>query len=229
MGGRKAIDIEGRRFGRLLVLKRLPRSEIPKGEVQWHCVCDCGNRIIALSHNLRDGNTKSCGCLNDDKRRSRALDLEGKRSGRLVALSIAPTPRGHNKWWLCRCDCGNTKVVRGDRFARQETISCGCAVSLGKPVIRPLAIRQESATKTKRAKGRATPEEIADLLVKQHSCCANCTTPITLETCHRDHIIPVSRGGLNVIANIQLLCIPCNRRKYNKMPWEFALEQGRLV
>jgi HNH endonuclease len=30
---------------------------------------------------------------------------------------------------------------------------------------------------------------------------------------HFDHVIPVSRGGANTVANIQLLCGPCNRTK----------------
>jgi 5-methylcytosine-specific restriction endonuclease McrA len=33
---------------------------------------------------------------------------------------------------------------------------------------------------------------------------------------HFDHIIPVSRGGANTVANIQLLCGPCNRAKSAK-------------
>jgi hypothetical protein len=34
---------------------------------------------------------------------------------------------------------------------------------------------------------------------------------------HFDHVIPVSRGGANTVANIQLLCGPCNRAKAAKM------------
>lgn len=30
---------------------------------------------------------------------------------------------------------------------------------------------------------------------------------------HYDHVVPWSRGGTNTVANIQLLCGPCNRRK----------------
>jgi hypothetical protein len=33
------------------------------------------------------------------------------------------------------------------------------------------------------------------------------------EELHFDHVIPVSRGGANTVANIQLLCAPCNRTK----------------
>jgi hypothetical protein len=33
------------------------------------------------------------------------------------------------------------------------------------------------------------------------------------EELHLDHVVPWSKGGANTVANIQLLCGPCNRRK----------------
>ena len=30
-------------------------------------------------------------------------------------------------YWLCRCDCGSSKVVRGEHLTSGRTISCGCS------------------------------------------------------------------------------------------------------
>ena len=32
------------------------------GSAQWECICDCGEKSLASSKNLRSGDTKSCGC-----------------------------------------------------------------------------------------------------------------------------------------------------------------------
>lgn len=39
----------------------------------------------------------------------------------------------------------------------------------------------------------------------------------SVQQLHFDHVIPVSRGGANTVANIQLLCGPCNRAKAAKI------------
>lgn len=33
-----------------------------------------------------------------------------------------------------------------------------------------------------------------------------------------DHILPVSKGGGNELSNLQTLCKPCNREKFDKVP-----------
>jgi 5-methylcytosine-specific restriction endonuclease McrA len=40
--------------------------------------------------------------------------------------------------------------------------------------------------------------------------CRQCGSTAQL---HFDHVIPISRGGANTLANIQLLCGACNRAK----------------
>jgi len=43
------------------------------------------------------------------------------------------------------------------------------------------------------------------------------------EALTRDHVIPLSRGGLNVWQNVVTACSPCNTRKANHMPTEIGM------
>lgn len=54
-------DIISQKFGRLLVVNEHNKNNI--GCIQWLCKCDCGNEAIVVGTNLRNGHTKSCGCL----------------------------------------------------------------------------------------------------------------------------------------------------------------------
>lgn len=228
----KLIDISGQRFGRLVVSTRAPNTT---GDARWHCICDCGSEIIAWSRNLRTGNTPSCGCIKREDKPLRQADLTGQRFGRLQALVLAPRSRPGNREWLCMCDCGVEKLVRSDRLRSGETISCGCAVE-HRTSLRPQRVQAVSAAQKQTRKalllnvgGRFTADQIDDLHAKQREKCANCRANICPKTYHRDHRVALSRGGTNDISNIQLLCIPCNRRKYNKDPIEFAQAEGRLL
>lgn len=49
------------RYGKLTVLRLAKIS--PKGFMIWECLCDCGNKYEAVGTRLRNGATKSCGCL----------------------------------------------------------------------------------------------------------------------------------------------------------------------
>lgn len=68
----KLIDLTGRRFGRLTVLERVgtyknendPCIAMPT----WRCRCDCGEETVVIGNNLRQGMTRSCGCLRRDRR-----------------------------------------------------------------------------------------------------------------------------------------------------------------
>lgn len=64
----KLIDLTGQRFGRLIVLQRAENKIHPSGQAatSWFCICNCGNTTIATSSDLKKGNVKSCGCLQDE-------------------------------------------------------------------------------------------------------------------------------------------------------------------
>ena len=64
MSSRMAFQV-GDRFGELVILRQDGVHKKPCGttERRWLCKCDCGNEVSVLGHNLKSGNTKSCGCL----------------------------------------------------------------------------------------------------------------------------------------------------------------------
>ena len=43
------------------------------------------------------------------------------------------------------------------------------------------------------------------------------------EALTRDHVVPISRGGLNVWGNVVTACSPCNTRKANHLPSEIGM------
>lgn len=63
--GERYKDIAGMRFGKLVAINPV-RSESNEGKI-WLCECDCGNTIEVSAKRLLCGNTKSCGCLKDEK------------------------------------------------------------------------------------------------------------------------------------------------------------------
>jgi hypothetical protein len=72
MAGRKAVDILGRRFDRLLVMERKESQRYsPSSNLisMWEVKCDCGNVKTVSANSLLTGRTRSCGCL----RKERAL------------------------------------------------------------------------------------------------------------------------------------------------------------
>lgn len=61
----KVKNIEGIRFGGLITLRRHGTDK--QGNATWLCKCDCGGEKIVSGARLKDGNVKSCGCLNHRK------------------------------------------------------------------------------------------------------------------------------------------------------------------
>lgn len=57
---------------------------------------------------------------------SRALNLEGKRFGRLSVISRTKNDSRNNTQWICCCDCGRVTIVRGSHLTSGNTRSCGC-------------------------------------------------------------------------------------------------------
>jgi hypothetical protein len=64
---RKAVDMTGMRFGRLLCIAPLGST---KTGMVWECLCDCGKITQVVRGNLLSNNVRSCGCLWAESRKA---------------------------------------------------------------------------------------------------------------------------------------------------------------
>lgn len=63
----RARELSGQRFGRLVALEKVASGK--EGNI-WDCKCDCGKTTKVAAKWLNAGNTRSCGCLALDTRRT---------------------------------------------------------------------------------------------------------------------------------------------------------------
>lgn len=54
------------------------------------------------------------------------IDITGERYGRLVVIEEVERRGKYGRRWLCRCDCGNEKIVAMNQLRTGKTKSCGC-------------------------------------------------------------------------------------------------------
>lgn len=114
-------SLVGKRFGKLQVLEETDKRT-KSGRKIYKCQCDCGNVKLIGSDSLKAG-TKSCGCL---QHQSEYDNLIGKRFEKLVVIKEVEKTRQGQRQFLCKCDCGNEKVVLGANLIYEQSTSCGC-------------------------------------------------------------------------------------------------------
>jgi len=71
----------GRKFERLFVPEQEPQKD-GKGRLTWKVLCDCGNILRVKGASLRNGNTKSCGCLREEVLGNMARTLAAVSQGK---------------------------------------------------------------------------------------------------------------------------------------------------
>lgn len=125
-------DIKGQRFGKLVVIEY--DHSTPFG-VYWKCLCDCGKTKITRASNLKEGSTRSCGCLLKEsmrdviKKQGKCIDEVGKKYGKLTVIKRAYLHKEKTSAsWKCLCDCGNFTISTGQELRSGRRVSCGCAI-----------------------------------------------------------------------------------------------------
>lgn len=92
-----AIDLTGRRFGRLLAVNS---DRNAKGQRCWACKCDCGEDSVVLTSRLTSGHTTSCGCLR------REVSKHSATKNKTHGMTRTPTWRS---WQAMKYRCNDKK------------------------------------------------------------------------------------------------------------------------
>lgn len=107
-------DITGKRFGKLVVLG--------KAKDKWLCLCDCGNRKTIYSGALRNGSTKSCGCLYPNL-------PKGEAAFRLIYLGMLRNAKTRNLSWSLTREQVRVLTKQHCHYCGIEPYQCAKATS----------------------------------------------------------------------------------------------------
>ena len=69
--------------------------------------------------------------------------------------------------------------------------------------------------------GSITPDFLKELYWGQNRRCNYCGCKLTYKNRNLDHILPISRGGMNTSDNVHWVCVGCNSSKHNKTEEEW--------
>ena len=122
-------DLKGQCFSRLTVISVAHKGG--DGAYFWNCQCVCGRNKAIRGASLKDGSTKSCGCLAAEKAaihlsKLRFKDLAGQIFGRFTVIDVADKTKLGAYRWNCKCDCGQIKKVISYNLLNGNSQSCGC-------------------------------------------------------------------------------------------------------
>lgn len=73
------IDLTTEKYGRLQPLSRSDKTG-PNGAAKWLCQCECGKFLEVMQSRLRNGKTKSCGCLARQLASERMTKMNSKKA-----------------------------------------------------------------------------------------------------------------------------------------------------
>lgn len=245
-------DLTGEKYSKLTVLEFHKYKTLGKIRERkyssWKCLCDCGKIVEVLSKHLKSGSTKSCGCHKSgpdsgtkDNLFMSTDDLIGKKFGRLVVKEFYDYKQVENNgnkvaFWLCDCDCGNTKITRASLLKNGKSLSCGCLKrenmskigrerankykqkQYGTPLSRQVYHRYKHSAGVKNIEFMLDYNELLDLVVSNCFYCG--TEPMTVLS-KAGYGEPFKHNGIDridsdkgyTLENCVPCCWKCNRAK----------------
>lgn len=74
------------------------------------------------------GANTQCGDRDFLSMRKNFKDLTGRAFGKLTVIELGSRKsKNGSLYWLCKCECGAIKEIRGDGIVSKKVISCGCS------------------------------------------------------------------------------------------------------
>lgn len=89
-------------------------------------ICEeCGKEFKSYSKTAKYC-SKECSFKNfTNKSPHNRKDIKNRRYGLLIVIEKSYVKNGQS-YWLCQCDCGNTRIVPIDSLTSGKCKSCGC-------------------------------------------------------------------------------------------------------
>lgn len=91
------------------------------GTIYYKCKCSCGKIEVIGIKTVRNGLGHCRNKVHNSK-----YDIIGNKYGKLTVLKEIESTLTAQRQFLCKCSCGNEKVVLGSNLIYKQTTSCGC-------------------------------------------------------------------------------------------------------
>lgn len=138
------------------------------------------------------------------------LDQTSPNPSADVHLTLPASEYDKADWWegMIQSEIEAVIVARGGRVVHREHKYSG-----GLP---PLRLRRLQAAHEVRARQAGVPWDFVDLrlvFAKGDGLCGICGLPVEFAKFTVDHVVPMSKGGAHVLANLQPAHFACNSKK----------------
>lgn len=171
--------------------------------------------------------------------------LEGRRFGNWIVISYHGTrlTRGGNKkggaTWLCRCDCGNQKIVFGYSLTKGLSKSCGCSWSRNsgsknanwsgyRGLSGSVWNRIKNGTRTRSLEFKITKKYCWELFLSQDKRCALTNLPIDLAMHSTASLDRINSSIGYIKGNVQWVHKDINRMK-NSFDQDYFIKMCHLI
>jgi 5-methylcytosine-specific restriction endonuclease McrA len=175
---------------------------------------NCNSEFFPRRYQIDTGNAKYCSakCRNESSLPSLLSKESKEKSKKTYKEKIAsgeikhPSGENHPRWRGGHKECLKRRIESGKANEAQKKYRANNSDKL----------REWKHSRKSVKHGRLPKNTVKNLLLQQKNKCALCKIDVS-SGYHLDHIMPLSKGGLHAVGNVQILCPSCNLRKAAKL------------